>query len=394
MTNAGLIEQATAFERLGPAGMTDVVVIGAGQAGLSTAYHLQKSGVECIVLDSGARIGDVWRGRWESLRLFTPAWLDALDGLAFPGDPQRFPTKDEMADYLESYARHFALDVRLATRVTALTRSGTTYRVETNRGTFLARQVVIAMSSFQKPRIPAFAKGLRSDIVQLHSSQYNQPESLKPGHVLIAGAGNSGAEIAVELAKRGHTVSLAGRDTGSIPFRIDGFWSRLILCRLLLRFFFHHILTIRTPLGRKARPKMLVHGGPLIRQRPEELEKLGIQRTQRVVGERDGIPCLDDGTLVQASNVIWCTGFDRGLDFVQLPIFDSEGAPQHVGGVVTSEPGLCFVGQAFQYSMSSTMIHGVGRDAARMAALIATRLAERPQTGPSTARLMTSTSTR
>jgi putative flavoprotein involved in K+ transport len=351
----------------------DVVVIGGGQAGLSVGYHLLKSGLSFVILDASARVGDAWRKRWDSLRLFTPAWLDSLDGLPFPADRDYFPTKDEMADYLESYASHFELPVRSGVRVESLSRDGDRYLVETNSGDYDAEHVVVAMANFQRRRVPEFAKDLRADIVQIHSLDYKNPAALRQGDVLIAGAGNSGAEIGVELSRHGHRIWMSGRDTGHAPFRIDGFWARWVLWRLLLRVFFHRVLTVRTPMGRKKRAQVLGHGGPLIRVKPDELRAAGVERVARVTGVRDGLPVLEDGRVLDVANIVWCTGFERGFDFVRLPIFEASGEPRHDAGVVIGEPGLYFVGLHFLYAMSSTMIHGVGRDAARIAGVVAER---------------------
>ena len=375
-----LVEEGTAFEALSersPARKererVDVVVIGGGQAGLSVGYHLMKRGMRFVILDGSARIGDTWRKRWDSLRLFTPAWLDSLDGLPFPAPADYFPTKDEMGDYLELYAKHFELPVRSQVEVESVSRKNDRYLVETSQRDYDAAHVVVAMANYQRPRVPPFAKELRGDVVQIHSRDYKNPAAFREGGVLIAGAGNSGAEIAKELARRGHHVFMAGRATGQVPFRIDGFWARFVLWRLMLRIFFHRIMTVRTPMGRKMRAKVLHHGGPLIRVKAAELLALGVERLPRVAGVRDGLPVLDDGRVLDVANVVWCTGFDRGHGFIELPIFDESGEPRHDGGVVLDEPGFYFVGMHFQYAMSSTMIHGVGRDAARIAGIIAKR---------------------
>ncbi|HWA76736.1 MAG TPA: NAD(P)-binding domain-containing protein [Polyangiaceae bacterium] len=351
----------------------DVLVIGAGQAGLSVGYHLKRRGLRFLIVDGSERVGDVWRKRWDSLRLFTPAWLDSLDGLPFPAPAHTFPTKDQMGDYLEAYAKHFELPIELRVWVQRLERIQGGYRVLTNRGEYRASQVVVAMSSYQRRRLPAWASELDPRIKQIHSSDYRHPNELHPGPVLVAGAGNSGAEIAIELAAHGHPVLLSGRSTGFVPFRISGFLGRWLLVRLLLRVLFHRVLTIRTPIGRKARAKMISKGGPLIRQRPEDLARAGVQRLSKVTGVEEGLPRLEDGSVHQVANVIWATGFESGLDFITLPIFDEHGEVRHDGGVVHEQPGLYFVGQHFLYSFSSTMIHGVGRDAARIAGAVANR---------------------
>jgi putative flavoprotein involved in K+ transport len=350
-----------------------VVVIGGGQAGLSVGYHLQRRGVRCVILDAEKRIGDVWRNRWDSLHLFSPNHLNGLDGMPFPGPLTAFPSKDQMADYLEAYAKRFALPVRSGLRVERVSRRGDRYLVQAGEREFEAEQVVVAMSSYQKQRLPSFAAELDPRILQLHSSDYRSLDQLRPGGVLIAGAGNSGAELAVETA-RAHRTWVAGRDTGSVPFKITAFLGRTLLCRLLLRVVFHHLLTVNTPFGRKARPKILAQGGPLIRTRPAQLMAAGVERVPRVTGARAGLPVLEDGRVLEVANVIWCTGFDSGLSFIELPIFDERGALVHRSGVAPGAPGLYFVGQNFLHAMSSGMIHGVGRDAARIASQVAARV--------------------
>jgi putative flavoprotein involved in K+ transport len=348
----------------------DVIVIGGGQAGLSTAYFLAKHKLRFLIVDAQARVGDVWRKRWDSLKLFTPARYDSLVGMPFPAPPDSFPTKDEFADYLESYARAFSLPILSSTRVQAITKTDGLFQVRAQDQVFEAHQVVVAMSNYQQARCPGFANRLDPHIVQLHSSHYQSPEQLRAGDVLIAGAGNSGSEIAIELS-RGRHVWMAGRDTGEVPFRINGFWARFIMLRLVLRVLFHYVLTIKTPIGRKARPKILGKGGPLIRVKHRDLARAGVQRVGKVVGTRGGLPLLEDGRTLTVSNVIWCTGFHPAFDWIQLPIFDEQGEPRHLGGIATDVTGLFFVGLHFQYSMSSTMIHGVGRDAERIATAVA-----------------------
>ncbi len=344
----------------------DVIVVGGGQAGLSVGYYLARRGLKFVILDAHERVGDAWRKRWDSLRLFTPARFDALVGMPFPAPADAFPTHDEMADYLEAYAKRFQLPVRNRMRVESLTKRDGRYVVRAGGQELEADQVVVAMANYQKPRTPELAASLAADIVQLHSSAYRNPAQLRPGPVLLAGAGNSGAEIAVELRQHGHDVWLSGRSTGEAPIRLTSFWGRWIGARLLLRFVFHRLLTIRTPIGKKARPKILSGGTPLIRTRQSDLLAAGVQRAARVVDVKDGRPVLQDGQALDVANVIWCTGFCPGFSWIDLPIFDDSGAPKHEGGVVASQPGLYFVGLNFLYSMSSSMIHGVGRDAARI----------------------------
>jgi putative flavoprotein involved in K+ transport len=391
MNTPALLEAGEALRgvslRVAPAERYDVIVIGAGQAGLSMGHHLRRRGLRFLILDAADRVGDAWRKRWDSLRLFTPAKLDGLDGLRFPAPPNSFPTKDEMADYLESYAAHFDLPVRLRTRVERVARRDGRYVVTTSCetvgahrtatgasscGEIEADHVVVAMASYQTGKIPAFAKDLRRDIVQLHSIDYRNPSQLRPGKSLLVGAGNSGAEIAIELARRGHEVCVAGRDTGNVPFRIDGWAARLFLTRLVLRFVFHHVLSLGTPLGRRAQAASH-KGAPLIRVKSSDLKKHGIERVGRVAGVKDGRPILQDGRVLDVANVIWSTGFAPAFSWIDLPVFDDRGEPRHDGGVVPDQPGFYFLGLHFLYAMSSTMIHGVGRDAERIAKVIASR---------------------
>jgi putative flavoprotein involved in K+ transport len=359
----------------------ETVVIGAGQAGLSVAFHLTRRGRQCVVLEANERVGDSWRGRWDSLRLFTPARFDALDGMPFPGSPQAFPTKDEMADYLESYASHFGFDVRTGTAVTGVSRLGDRYLVTANNARFEADHVVVAMSTFQKPLIPAFATDLDPSIVQLHSSEYRNLTQLNPGGVLIVGAGNSGAEIALETARAGHETWMSGRDVGKVPISFDSTLGRLFFTRFVLRVVFHRVLTIGTPMGRKQRPKLLHGTAPLIRARPPVLAAAGIQRIGRTVGARLGKPEIEGGRVLDVTNVVWCTGFHPGFSWIDVPVFDENGDPRHDRGVSRSEPGLYFVGLHFLYAMSSTMIHGVGRDADYVANVVAQRASSYQRAG-------------
>jgi putative flavoprotein involved in K+ transport len=352
----------------------EVIVIGGGQAGLTVGHHLAQQGRRFVILDAEARVGDVWRRRWDSLRLFTPRHLDGLDGLRFPGPRDTFPTKDEMADYLESYAEHFALPVRSRAKVDKVEQRDGRYLVTAGARRFEAEQVVVAIGSYQEPRVPAFARELDPSIVQLHSSEYRSPSQLRAGAVLIVGAGNSGAEVAMDLAKQ-HPIYLAGRNTGEVPFRITGWLGRNILCRLLLRLVFHRVLTMNNPIGRKARPKIVGRGAPLIRTKHEQLRAAGVEHTARVAAVRNGKPVLEDGRTLDVANVVWCTGFHPSLSFIDLPILDEHGEPRHTSGVVEQAPGLYFVGLHFLHAMSSSMIHGVGRDAARIAGLIRDRIA-------------------
>ncbi len=349
----------------------NTVVIGGGQAGLSVGYHLKRRNIPFVILEANTRIGDSWRKRWDSLRLFTPARLNGIDGMRFPGPPFYFPTKDEMADYLEGYSKRFDFPVRTGVRVDRLTRGNGCFVLSSPHSTIEAENVVVAMATFQNPQVPAFARELNSDIVQLHSSEYRNPSQLRDGGTLVVGAGNSGAEIAMEIVKT-HKTWMSGRDVGHVPFDIEGLPARLLLARLVLRLIFHRVLTVSTPIGRRVRSKLLTQGGPLIRQKPKDISSAGIERIPRVAGVREGKPLLEDHRSLDVANIVWCTGFHPGFSWIDLPVHGKD-EPQHSRGIVETEPGLFFVGLHFLYSLSSAMIHGVGRDARYVAEAISLR---------------------
>jgi len=353
----------------------ETLVLGGGQAGLAVGYHLAQRDIPFVILDANDRVGDSWRKRWDSLRLFTPARYNALPGMPFPGPRHSFSTKDEIADYLEAYAARFELPVRTGFRVAQLSRNGTHFVVEARDRHFEAENVVVAMASHQVPRVPRFAHELDPGIVQLHSGEYRNPSQLREGPVLVVGVGNSGAEIAVEVVKE-HPTWLAGKETGYVPFRIERAPARFVLLPLMFRVIGHRVLTVRTPIGRKVRPKLLSHGAPLVRVKPEDIAAVGVERVPRVVGVRDGLPLLEDDRVLEAANVVWCTGFRPDFSWIDLPVFgggEDPIEPIHRRGIVENEPGLYFVGLFFLYAMSSGFLPGVGRDAEYIVKDIASR---------------------
>lgn len=353
----------------------DVVVIGAGQTGLSVGYHLKQRGNPFVILDANERIGDTWRRRWDSLRLFTPARYNGLDGMRFPDNVHVFPTKDAMADFLETYAARFDLPVLTGVRVDRVSRQNGRYVVRAGARRFEAPNVVVAMGTFQRPKVPAVSGDLDPSIVQLHSGDYRSPAQLGDGDVLIVGAGNSGSEVARELAGGGRKVWMSGRDTGHIPFRIEGLLGRHLLVRLVVGFLFYRVLTTSTPVGRKVRPKVLAVGGPLIRVKPKDLAALGVERVPRTTGVEDGKPQLEDGRVLDVKNVVWCTGFTPDFSWIDVPIATDGHEPAHRRGVVADAPGLYFVGLEFLYSLASAMVQGAGRDARYIVDRIAERMA-------------------
>jgi putative flavoprotein involved in K+ transport len=352
----------------------DTVIIGGGQAGLAVGYYLAKEGRQFVILDANQRTGDSWRKRWDSLLLFTPARFNGLPGMRFPAGRAEFVNKDAMADYLESYAERWRLPIEHGVTVDRLFKRGSRFVVTAGDLSFEADNVVVAMANYQVPRVPAFAKDLDPAIVQIHSSDYKNPSQLSAGGVLVVGLGNSGADIGLEVAKS-HPTWVAGKESAAVPFRIEPFVARHFLVSIV-RFVGHHVLSVRTPVGRKVRPKALVAPAPLVRVKPKDLVAAGIKRVSRIVGVRDGMPLAEDQERLDIANVIWCTGFHPGFSWIDLPILGDRQEPLHERGVVTSQPGLYFVGLHFLYAATSDTVTGVSRDAQRIARHVLARTPE------------------
>src|SRR5262245_23953289 len=339
----------------------ETLVVGGSQAGLAVGYHLQRRGVPFVIVDEHARVGDAWRNRWDTLRLFTPANYSGLPDMPFPGSPSRYPTKDETADYLEAYTHRFALPVRTGIKVDRLSASGHRFEAVCGGQVLSAKNVVVATGAYHHPRIPAFAAGLDEGICQLHSSGYRNRAQLREGGVLVVGAGNSGAEIAIEIAAD-HQTWLSGPDIGQEPTSAGSIPDRFftpIMWLMATR------VTVRSPMGRKLRDHFLdpPRGIPLGRVRRKDIVAAGIERVGRTTGVRDGYPVVEDGRVLKASNVIWCTGYAPDFTWIDLPLPTRHGFPIHDRGVIGSVPGLYFIGLLFLYSLSSALIGGVGRDA-------------------------------
>jgi putative flavoprotein involved in K+ transport len=351
----------------------ETAIIGAGQAGLATAYHLQRRGRPCVILDSNTKLGDNWRTHWDSLRLYSPAASDALPGMPFPGPRWSYPTKDQVADYLATYAERFALPVRMSTLVNRLEAADGSYVLHVGDDRIIAQNVVVATGTFGRtPNIPDFALDLDPSIRQLHSSEYQRPAQLKPGPVLVVGASHSGTDVAFEAAVT-HPTILAGRDPGQMPVRLDHWSARFFWPAFL--FVGKHVITRRTPIGRKAMEEIRFHGGPMLRVKRSDLKARGVERVlERVTGVQNGLAVLDGGRVLQVANVVWCTGFRQVFDWIELPIFGADGWPRELRGVVPDAPGLYFCGLAFQYAFASMVLPGVGRDADYVAQQIAVRV--------------------
>ncbi len=333
------------------------VIIGGGQAGLATGYFLKKLNKEFIILDENMRIGDSWRKRWDSLKLFTPSQYDGLPGLPFPGLKNSFPGKDEMADYLERYVNTFSLPVQVNTKVKHLDSKNGHYEMDTSAQKLVSDHVVISTGTNPFPKIPAILLDLNPEIFQIHSSRYINPDMLPPGDVLVVGAATSGIEIALEISKT-HKTYISGKPTFHIPdpvFKYAGdlYW-----------WFVSNIVTVRTTIGRKAK-KSIIHGGsPLIRVSSGDLIVAGITCLPRVTGLENGFPKLEDNSVIRVSSIVWATGYKPDFSWIGMKVTDETGWPISNRGVSPVSKGLYFVGMPFQYGLTSGLVGGVGRDAA------------------------------
>jgi putative flavoprotein involved in K+ transport len=340
----------------------DVVVVGGGQAGLAIGYHLAKQGTNFTILEAAAEPAAAWRNRWDSLKLFTSARYDSLPGMAFPGDPDRYPTRDEVADYLTDYAREFNLPVELNSRVRAVRRQTDRYVVELDDRAYEARQVVIATGPFQTPFVPGIAADLGDDVAQMHSTDYRSPKSLPDGRVLVVGGGNTGFQIAEELsASREVHLAIGSRQT-PLPQRILGrdlFW------------YLDATGLIRKPTTSRIGKLMQKREDTLIGSSPRRARRYGIELHGRVVGATGSRISFADGANLDVRGVIWATGFQVDHSWIDVPVFDESGRAAHERGVTTS-PGLYFLGQLWQHTRGSALLGWVKDDAAYIAEKVAT----------------------
>ena len=337
----------------------DTIVIGGGQAGLAAGYYLTQAGEDFIILDENMRTGESWRQRWDSLRLFTPSQNNHLPGMKFPGEDFYFPSKDETAEYLEAYATEFNLPIQHGMKVDSLGRDETGYWLSVGARVLHARNVIVATGAFRIPHIPSQAHNLDHGVLQIHSAGYHTPDDVPVQEVLVVGAGNSGAEIAIELARAGKRVQLSGRDVGRIPADRVG----IILGGRPYWWFLRRVMTIDTPLGRRMEANVLTHGNPLIRTSRAEVTSAGVELAPRLAGAVDGRPQLEDGRTLAVEGIVWATGFKPDYSWVKLPIFNASGRPRHMRGVVSEAPGLYFLGLHFQTGLTSSLLGGVGSDA-------------------------------
>jgi putative flavoprotein involved in K+ transport len=355
-----------------PRDSIETVVIGGAQAGLATSYHLKRLGLDHVILDENEQVGAAWRNRWESLRLFTPGRYDSLPGMPYPGPPNSIPGKDDIADYLQTYASRFGLPVRTGVKVDRVAAEGDRYLVDAADAQIRAKNVVVATGAFHTPRVPAFASRLNPDIVQVRASDYQRPSQIREGPVLVVGAGQSGAEIALDLASD-HRVWLSGNDYGEEPTLPGSFADRLLTP--IIVFAFTKVINVANPIGRKVRDHFLYppRGIPRAGGTRKKIRASGIEWVGRTTGTKDGRPQIEDGQVLDVATIIWCTGFVLDYSWIELPILDSYGYPIHARGVVDSQPGLYFMGLPFQRTLSSVLIMGAGKDAEHIAKHIAAR---------------------
>jgi putative flavoprotein involved in K+ transport len=328
----------------------DVVVIGGGQAGLAAGHFLARQGRRFVILEAADGPAAAWRGRWDSLRLFTPARYDSLPGRPFPGDPDRYPTRDEVVDYLTHYARD--LPIEYGARVTGLSATAVGYRVEVADRLLEATQVIVATGPFQTPRTPALAEALDREVVQLHSSDYRNGAQIPDGTVLVVGGGNTGYQIAEELSATREVHLSVGSRQAPLPQRVLG----IDLFRILT-FVGAMRKIVGSRVGRRMKDRELLIGSS-----PRRARRHGIQLRARTTGAHGGDVRFGDDTRLSPCTVIWATGFTRDHSWVDVDVFDDAGAPVHERGV-TASPGLYFLGLPWQHTRGSALLGWVKDDA-------------------------------
>jgi putative flavoprotein involved in K+ transport len=339
----------------------EVIVVGGGQAGLAIGYFLAHQGREFTILEAGSEPAIAWRERWESLKLFTPVRYSSLPGLAFPGDPNSYPTRDEVVAYLSDYGRRFELPVELDSRARSIRRSNGTYLVELDDRTYEADQVVVATGPFQVPFVPAIAERLDPEVVQFHSTAYRTPDDIPGGPVLVVGGGNTGFQIAQELAaSREVHLSVGSRQT-PLPQRIFGrdlFW--YLQATGLIR------KTTESRIGRRLEGR-----DTLIGSRPRTLRRRhGVHLHGRAVDATGRTVTFADGEKLDVGAVIWASGFRVDHSWIDVPVFDDKGRVVHQRGV-TESPGLYFLGLSWLHTRGSALIGWVKDDAQYIAHQIA-----------------------
>jgi putative flavoprotein involved in K+ transport len=358
------------WREVGDDDRVEVVVVGAGQAGLAIGFFLARQGRRFVILEAADKVGAAWRDRWDSLALFTPRRYDALPGVGFPGDPDGYPTRDEVISYLTAYAETYQLPVIFDSAVQSLSKVDGGFQLDCGGRTVVADQVVVATGPFQLPFTPDLAGQLPSEVVQMHSTGYRHPRDVPAGTVLAVGGGNTGFQIATELAGT-HSVHLSvGSRQTPLPQKIwrrDLFWW-LTKTRLLKT-------TVESRLGRR-----LSERETLIGSSPRRLRRLGVDLHPRAVSVSGNTVGFADGTEVRVDAVVWATGYRADYSWIDAPVLGAAGRVRHQRGV-TDVQGLYFLGLYWQHTRGSALLGWVKDDAEYLAAQIQT-LADRRKARP------------
>ncbi len=330
----------------------EVIVVGGGQAGLAIGYFLARQGRDFTILEAAEEPAAAWRERWDSLRLFTPVRYNSLPGRPFPGDPDRYPGRDEVVAYLADYARGFRLPVELGSRVLSIRKADGGYLVELDDRAYEADQVVVATGPFQVPFVPPIAERLDPEVVQFHSSAYRSPHAIPEGPVLVVGGGNTGFQIAEELSDSREAHLSIGSRQMPLPQRILGrdlFW--YLEATGLIR------KTTASRIGRR-----LSGRDTLIGSTPRAIRRHGVKLHARAVDAAGSTVSFSDGTKLDVRSVIWATGFRVDHSWIDVPVFDEDGRVVHQRGV-TASPGLYFLGLTWQHTRGSALLGWVKDDA-------------------------------
>jgi putative flavoprotein involved in K+ transport len=330
------------------------IVIGGSQSGLAVGYYLKKIGEDFLILDASEKVGQTWSNRWDSLQLFSPPSVNKMPGWSFPSSKGGPDTKDEMAAYLSAYALKFDLPIKCGIKVNLVSKEGSSFSIDTTAGNLTAERIIVATGAHQFPYIPAYAAGISSDIFQVHSDHYRCPSALPPGNVLVVGSAISGMQIALEVVKSRKTT-IAGKPSYIIPRGLSPISKRLDWWLL------QHLLTIKTPMGRKVKPQF-IKGGGVFPYLVREMKESTISLQTRITGVKDKLPMLENGETIATSVIIWCTGHRPNFSWIQECVTDERGWPVTERGV-SSTAGLYFIGMPFQYGLTSSLVAGVRRDA-------------------------------
>ena len=336
--------------------MIDLIIIGAGQAGLTMGYYLKQEGYNFLLLEAGKQVGDSWRNRYDSLQLFTPRSYSSLPGMALIGEKNEFPYKDEIATYLEEYARHFQLPVQLQTEVLKIKKEKEIFELHTPTEILQTKKVIIASGGFQQPFIPSVSANLSSHIFQIHSSQYKSPSQIPKGKVLVVGGGNSGMQIAVELAKTHEVTVSISHPLTFLPLQLFGKSIFNLLEKVGLLY-----AEINTKRGRwfqkRKDPIFGFEGKKLIRNGAIKLQ-------EKVVSASGNNIMFQNGDIYSAESVIWSTGFVQNYNWIEIEqAVNEKGFPNHIKGI-SPVKGLYYIGLPWQSQRGSALICGVGKDAA------------------------------